>query len=125
VLDGRGATTVWQNNGARQSFECNRKSVCHPAKRFVQHFNGQGDKEARLLAVTTAPLVFNLFHCEDFVINNPYAFHPTASKARRLFRGSGKLYSDRVVETNFVADAINIEPVAWDGERKGQCDHLL
>ena len=45
-----------------------------PLNAWYQHFNGQGDQEARLLSVTTAPLIFNLFHCEDFVINNPYSF---------------------------------------------------
>src|SRR6266508_3566207 len=68
---------------------------------------------------TTAPLVFNLFHCEDFVINNPYSFVDRFKGEEGYFAGSGKLYSDRVVETNFVADAINIEPVAWTERGKG------
>ena len=32
---------------------------------------------------------------------------------------SGRLYSGPVVETNFVADSINIEPVAWTERGKG------
>ena len=120
VLDGRGATTVWQANGAKQSFEWQTGSLfAIPLNASYQHFNGQGDREARLLAVTTAPLVFNLFHCEDFVVNNPYAFTDRFKGEDGYFAGSGRLYSDRVVETNFVADAINIEPVAWTERGKG------
>ena len=120
VLDGRGATTVWQTNGGKQSFEWQTGSLfALPLNAWYQHFNGQGDREARLLAVTTAPLVFNLFHCEDFVINNPYSFTDRFKGEEGFFGGKGTLYSDRVVETNFVADAINIEPVAWTERGKG------
>ena len=121
VLAGRGATTVWQNNGAKQSFRVARPAVLFalPLNAWYQHFNGQGDQEARLLSVTTAPLIFNLFHCADFVINNPYSFTERFKGEEGYFAGSGKLYSDRVVETNFVADAINIEPVEWSERGKG------
>jgi hypothetical protein len=85
-----------------------------------QHSNGQGDREARLLAVTTAPLIFNLFRSEDFVLNNPYAFTDRFSGEEGYFGGKGVLYSDRVVETNFVADATSIEPVAWTERGKGK-----
>jgi gentisate 1,2-dioxygenase len=75
ILDGKGATTVSQANGAKQSFEWQRGSLfAIPLNAWYQHFNGQGDREARILAVTTAPLVFNLFRSADFVLNNPYTF---------------------------------------------------
>ena len=120
VLSGRGATTVWQNNGAKQSFEWQTGSLfALPLNAWYQHFNGQGDQEARLLSVTTAPLIFNLFHCADFVVNNHYSFTDRFKGEEGYFAGSGKLYSDRVVETNFVADVINIEPVEWSERGKG------
>jgi oxalate decarboxylase/phosphoglucose isomerase-like protein (cupin superfamily) len=65
------------------------------------------------LAVTTAPLIFNLFRSEDFVLNNPYAFTDRFCGEEGYFGGKGVFYSDRVVERNFVADATSIEPVAW------------
>ena len=120
VLDGRGATTVWQSSGPKQSFEWQTGSLfAIPLNARYQHFNGQGDREARLLAVTTAPLIFNLFRSEDFVLNNPYAFTDRFSGEEGYFGGKGVLYSDRVVETNFVADATSIEPVAWTERGKG------
>jgi oxalate decarboxylase/phosphoglucose isomerase-like protein (cupin superfamily) len=120
VLSGRGATTVWQANGPKQSFEWQTGSLfALPLNALYQHFNGQGDRPARLLAVTTAPLIFNLFRSEDFIINNPYAFSDRFKGEEGYFSGSGKLYSDRVVETNFVADVTNIEPVEWAERGKG------
>jgi len=120
ILEGRGATTVWQTQGTKQSFEWQKGSLfAIPLNALYQHFNGQGDREARILAVTTAPLIFNLFRSEDFVLNNPYAFSDRFQGEEGYFGGKGVLYSDRVVETNFVADAVNIEPVAWTERGKG------
>jgi quercetin dioxygenase-like cupin family protein len=120
VLEGKGATTVWQENGPKQSFEWQKGSLfAIPLNAWYQHFNGQGDQEARLLGVTNAPLLINLYHREDFVIDNPYVFPDRFGGENGYFSGRGRLYKDRVLETNFVADAINIEPVAWTERGKG------
>ncbi len=121
VLEGRGATTVWQaGNGAKQSFEWQKGSLfAMPINAWYEHFNGQGDREARLLGVTNAPLVFNLFHNEDFVMNNPYVFSDRFQGEDGYFGGRGKLYNDRVLETNFVSDVIGMEPIAWHERGKG------
>ncbi len=116
----------WQNEGSKQSFEWQTGTLFTiPLNARYQHFNGEGDHEARLLAVTTASLVFNLFRCEEFSVNNPYTFTDRFKGEDGYFAGSGRLYSDRVVETNFVADAIHIEPVAWDERGKGNATIFL
>jgi quercetin dioxygenase-like cupin family protein len=120
VLSGRGATTVWQENSAKQTFEWQTGSLfALPLNAWYQHFNGQGDQETRLLSVTTAPLIFNLFRSAEFVTNCPYSFFERFKGEEGFFTGGGKLYSDRVVETNFVADVVNIEPVEWAERGKG------
>jgi len=120
ILEGRGATTVWQENGAKQTFEWQKGSLfAVPLNACYQHFNGQGDREARLLAVTNAPLVINLFHCEDFVMNNSYVFSDRFGGEEGYFGGRGKLYKDRVLEINFVSDVPGIEPIAWVERGKG------
>ncbi|MBI4529812.1 MAG: ethanolamine ammonia lyase-activating protein [Deltaproteobacteria bacterium] len=120
ILEGRGATTVWQENGARQSFEWHKGSLfAIPINAGYQHFNGQGDQQVRMVCVTNAPLVFNLFHNEDFVLKNPYVFRDRFSGKNDYFAGVGKLYNDRVLETNFVSDVLGIEPIAWNERGKG------
>ncbi|MGH7834699.1 MAG: ethanolamine ammonia lyase-activating protein [Candidatus Binatia bacterium] len=120
VLEGRGATTVWTDDGSRQTFEWQKGSLfAVPLNAWHQHFNGEGNREARLLAVTNAPLVFNLFHNEDFIMNNPYSFTDRFRGEEGYFGGGGRLYKDRVLVTNFVADVINLEPLAWHERGKG------
>jgi mannose-6-phosphate isomerase-like protein (cupin superfamily) len=120
VLEGRGATTVWTDDASRQSFEWQKGSLfAVPLNAWHQHFNGEGSREARLLAVTNAPLVFNLFHNEDFIMNNPYSFTDRFKGEEGYFGGAGRLYKDRVLVTNFVSDVINLEPLAWHERGKG------
>lgn len=119
VLTGQGATTFWHENGKKQSFEWEQGSLfAIPVNTTYQHFNGQGDKESRLLGVTNAPLVYNIFHNEDFVMNNPYVFKDRIDEDQD-FGGRARLYNDRVLETNFIPDVGNIEPIAWEERGKG------
>lgn len=120
VLDGRGATSVWIDERRKQSFEWQRGSLfAIPLNAWYQHFNGQGDREARLLAVTDAPLVFNLFHNEDFIMNNPYVFADRFRGEEGYFAGKGILHRDRVLVTNFVADVPNLIPIEWQERGRG------
>src|SRR3954462_14411113 len=62
VLDGRGATTVWQgdNPSKKQTIEWQRGAVfAPPLNCFYQHFNLDGQKPARLFMVTHAPTMIN------------------------------------------------------------------
>lgn len=126
VLDGKGATSVWQPNGSKQSFEWQTGSLfAIPLNAWYQHFNGQGRDEARLLGVTNAPLVFNLFRNQDFILNNPYVFRDRFQGEDGYFSGGGKLFNDRVLETNFVPDVIGVKGVEWKERGKGNSTILF
>jgi mannose-6-phosphate isomerase-like protein (cupin superfamily) len=104
VLAGRGVTTVTAPGGAPRSFEWAEGSLfAIPLNVPYQHFNASGERPARLLAVTNAPVLINLFDDPEFVFDCPYDFPARFSGAPDYFDGTGTL-TGRVWETNFVPD---------------------
>lgn len=105
VLAGRGATTIWnEGSSSKQTFEWHEGSVFSPPLNvWHQHFNGQGDKPARYVGVTSAPLVIKLFHNTDFIFNLNYVFKDRYKGEEDYFR-RGHLYPGRIWESNFISD---------------------
>ena len=71
ILDGRGATTIWQGGSSKkQTVEWQAGSLFSPPlNSYYQHFNLDGQKPARLFTATTAPLQLNIARDEEFVFN--------------------------------------------------------
>lgn len=114
VVEGNGATTVWYDESKKVSFEWNTGSVfAIPLNATYQHHNGSGGRPARMYVVTNAPIVLNLYHNPTFVFETPFAFKDRFAGDGNYFEGGGKLYKNRVLETNFVPDTHNMELYAW------------
>ena len=114
IVSGNGSTSVWNDTGRKLTFEWKAGSLfCIPLNANHQHFNGSGQHAARFLAVTSAPVVMNLYHNLDFIFNNPYTFEDRFSAQDDYFDGQGKLHWDRVLETNFVPDVNTVELYQW------------
>src|SRR5258705_11745788 len=80
ILAGRGSTTVWNNSGARVTFEWKAGSIfAVPLNCWYQHFNGSGQKVVRLVGVTHFPSVINLYEEVDFGFNFTYHFKKRVS----------------------------------------------
>src|SRR5438046_3509660 len=119
VLKGRGATTIWNGKGAKQTFEWHEGSVfALTLNSWYRHFNGQGDEAARLFSVNSMPIVFNLFHSADFIFNTPRDFTDRFDGEPEYFSGRGRAYPARVWDTNFVADARNFK--LEEGKERGR-----
>lgn len=106
ILSGNGATTIWTDEGAKQTFEWQKGSLFSPPlNTWHQHFNGSGVAPVRYIAVTTAPLVINLFRNLEFVFDNNFAFKDRYKGEENYFTPAGKLYDGlRVWDSNFVPD---------------------
>ena len=110
VVGGRGATTIWRDGGKKQTFEWGEGALFSPPlNTWYQHFNGQGDKPVRLLAMTNAPTVLNLFHNIDFVFQCDYPFTDRYNGEEDFFSGKAKTPADGFCDTNFIRDVRSLE----------------
>jgi oxalate decarboxylase/phosphoglucose isomerase-like protein (cupin superfamily) len=124
VLDGNGSTQVWYDEGKKVSFEWNQGSLfAIPLNAWHRHFNGRGNRPARYLAVTNAPLVMNLFHNLDFVFDSTFRFDDRFAGQHDYFSAEGQLYTGpakrtRILEASFIPDVNNVQVYTWK-ERGG------
>jgi quercetin dioxygenase-like cupin family protein len=129
VLNGRGATSIWYDEGHKQTFEWGRGSLfAIPINATYQHFNGSGQEPARYVSVTSAPTVVRMFHNEDFIFNNPFRFTDRFSDIDGYFNGDGKLFAKRfrhVWETNFVPDVHTMQLHTWAQRGGGGANIML
>ena len=129
VLDGRGSTEIWNDRGARRTFEWGRGSLfAVPLNTHHRLHNGSGRDGARLLGVTTAPLLLNLLHSEEFIFNCPFDFTERFAGEDDYFHRDGTLYArpdsgQKIWETNFVADLYHLHLHEW-AERGGGGRHV-
>lgn len=119
VLDGRGSCEVWNHAGARRTFEWQPGSLfAIPLNTFHRLHNGSGQQPARLLGVTTAPLMINLLRNLEFIFNCPFDFTDRFAGQDDYFTGEGTLYAraeatQKIWETNFVADVSRLHLHDW------------
>jgi oxalate decarboxylase/phosphoglucose isomerase-like protein (cupin superfamily) len=123
VLDGHGSTSVWNSSGQKVSFEWKAGAIfAIPLNAWHQHFNGSGKAPARFVAVTNGPPIINAFGDVDFVFNCEHDF-------RNRFAGESDYFSNKgeqkglLLDTNFVADAINL-PLISAKERGAGGGHI-
>src|SRR4051812_44630286 len=112
VLDGRGSTTVWNDAGKKVSFEWKAGAIfAIPLNAHHQHFNASGKEPARFVSVTNAPAILNAFGDLDFVFGTKYDFKDRFDGASDYFANKGE-QKGLLLDTNFVADAINLPLIA-------------
>jgi oxalate decarboxylase/phosphoglucose isomerase-like protein (cupin superfamily) len=123
VLGGRGSTTVWNDAGQKVSFEWQAGSLfAIPLNATCQHFNGSGKDAARFVSVTNGPSVINLYEDVEFVFNTKYDFKSRFSGEPDYFDNKGE-QKGLLLETNFVADAVNL-PLISAKERGAGGGHI-
>ena len=113
VLGGRGSTQVWQEGQPKQSFEWGDGSLFSPPlNAWHQLFNGSSEP-ALLLALTDAPLVFDLYRDPGFVFESPYGFTDRFDGQGGYFQEGEKTTTSSWGytnwETNFIADVSAVE----------------
>ncbi|MBX2835514.1 MAG: cupin domain-containing protein [Gammaproteobacteria bacterium] len=123
VLSGRGSTTVWNDGGDRSSFEWGPGSIFGiPLNTHHQHFNGSGSAPARYVSVTNMPPLINVFEDPEFIYGTQHDFKNRFSGEPDYFADQGE-QKGLLMETNFVADAINL-PLMEAKERGAGGGHI-
>jgi len=123
VLDGRGSTTVWNDAGARVTFEWKAGAIFGiPLNCWHQHFNGSGQAPARYVAVTNAPIAINLYEDIDFIFGHRRDFKGRFNGEPDYF-AAGKERHEWTLNTNFIPDAVNL-PLAIAEERGAGGGHI-
>jgi quercetin dioxygenase-like cupin family protein len=115
VLEGQGATTLWNEAGKKHTLEWQAGSLFSPPlNTWYQHFNAQGKERVRLVSLTDAPCMINRYRNLDYIFNNPFVFADRYrddadqwAKGGRYVEGAkdGKIW-----ESNFVADLWAFQP---------------
>ncbi len=123
ILDGQGSTTVWNDAGEKVSFEWQAGALfAVPLNTWHQHFNGSGSKPARYVSVTNMPPIMNLYEELDFIFNTEYDFKSRFNGEPDYFAPKDEMNGLRL-ETNFVADAVNL-PLVEAKERGAGGGHI-
>ncbi len=123
VLAGQGSTSVWWDDDTRRSFEWQEGSLfAVPLNAWHRHFNTSGTRPARLLAVTSAPRMFNTLASSDFIFGCDYQFRDRFSGEDDYFGAQGT-QTGMVWNTNFVPDVRRFELLDYS-ERGAGSTHI-
>jgi mannose-6-phosphate isomerase-like protein (cupin superfamily) len=127
VAKGRGATTVWQEGGAKQTFEWHEDSVfAIPMNAWHEHYNASGTDPVRLYAATNMPTVFNLYDSEDFVFNCNTVFESRFSASDDgYFSANANRLGDRLMEANFIPSVTAMALDQWNYRGPSTNMHIL
>lgn len=118
VLSGHGATSIWTDEKKKHTFEWGPGSLFSPPMNtWRQHFNGSADTAVRLLAVSNAPIMMNLFRSSDFVFNCEHVFKDRFSGEEDYFSGKGQSLPGLIWRSNFIPDinTFTLRDYHWRG----------
>ncbi len=104
ILQGHGATEVWQEDGRKQMFEWGPWSLFSPPLNSWHRLVNGGREPVKFLAVTNAPLIMDVFHNAEFVFNCPFLFVDRYQAEEEFFGVGTKRYRDglqNIWESNF------------------------
>lgn len=124
IAEGRGATTVWYDEARKRTFEWEAGSLfAIPLNAWHQHFNASGTDRARYFALTSAPVVFELYRDADFIFNTDHVFRDRFDPAQEdFFSREGKYNTDYyggILENNFISNIRDIKLVPREKRGKG------
>ena len=120
ILEGRGATEIWNDNGKKHLFEWGKWSLFSPPLNTTHRMVNGSREPVKFLAVTNAPLIMDLLRNPEFIFNNPHVFADRFAGEEGYFNEGNKRYRQglmNVWDTNFIPDVGSA--AVEDEEEKG------
>lgn len=119
VVQGHGETTFEQpgHPGGRLDWS-DRTLFGPPLNTTYQHRNLDPDKPARLLMVTNAPVIMNMYHSDEYIFDNPFVFKDRFRGQNDFFQSATEYMRPtylgaRVLRTNCVPDVLETALAHW------------
>jgi quercetin dioxygenase-like cupin family protein len=118
VAAGQGATSLWwDEDSPRHTFEWTRGSLfAIPLNCNYEHINTSGTEPARFMALTDAPVTWELYRDPEFMFHSEFQFRdrfdPDVSD---FYRKPGKYlteYYGGILDTSFIADLREVKLVS-------------
>lgn len=125
VSSGKGATTLWwDDESPHHTFEWERGSLfAIPLNCNYEHFNVSGDEPARFMALTDAPVTWELYRDPEFIFNSTHQFRDRFDpNVEDFYSQPGKYFTEYyggILDTSFIADLRKVELVPRDKRGKG------
>jgi quercetin dioxygenase-like cupin family protein len=112
IMEGEGQTEFWQSNTKKQAIQWHKGSMFAIPLNAWHHHTGKGSKPARILSITGAPFVLDMFHNKDFVFNNSFVFSDRYNGAPDYFtrQETGAKWNVgalEITQSNFVPDVVS------------------
>lgn len=110
ILQGEGVAEIQQRDRVPQNIQWRSGSLFSPPMNTLHRLMNHSTEPALYLAVTTAPMAFDNYHNERFVLNSDFSFNERYDGEQGYFDPSGERYlasNNRqwIWETNFIPDA--------------------
>ncbi|HYT56881.1 MAG TPA: cupin domain-containing protein [Verrucomicrobiae bacterium] len=122
IIQGEGVAEIQQRDRVPQNIRWHAGSLFSPPLNSLHRLLNYGNEPAIFLAVTTAPMVLDHYHNEQFVFTNDFSFNDRYDGEATYFEPTNERYlatNNRqwIWETNFIPDARNAQIDAQ--EQKG------
>jgi mannose-6-phosphate isomerase-like protein (cupin superfamily) len=114
VVEGRGSTEVWQEDGKKSVFEWQKGSMFAIPLNAYHRIVNAASSPALLLAGTSAPNAMNLYANSEFIFNCPFVFRDRFDGREDYFKAKEEVSPDPVRglamrRTNIIPDVIDCE----------------
>jgi len=107
IVDGQGATEVWQDGEKKQMFEWGQWSLFAPPLNAWHRLINGGREPARFIAVTSAPLMMDMLRNPSFIFDCPRNFAERFAGEQNYFNMTGDRFKnglENLWKTNFISD---------------------